>query len=357
MEDKKDLVITSEELATLLNDAVAKGIAPMEEELKRKVLSNEVTKEVKDLVGIEKAAKWLQAIAMGDYNTVKALSEGVGADGGYIVPTEFRAIVIEKLQKAAVIRPYAQVIPMGRNKLEVPVEGSAVTASWKGENVDLDETNPDFGQIVLDTNKLTGLSIMSRELLADTPINLVNYIAGRFANAFAQAEDKAFMTGAGTTEPKGLRQYTVGGGDQLGADLTGDDLITLFYGLPAQYRKNSVWLMHNNIIALCRKLKDGVLGRYLWTDGLGDAPATILGRPVLEQNDIPIDLGVGNDESEIWLGDLQFYLIGDRQTMEVEQSTQAGDAFVKHQLWLKVIERLDGQLALTDAFVKLAKVK
>ena len=92
-------------------------------------------------------------------------------------------------------------------------------------------------------------------------------------------------------------------------------------------------------------------------DGLNDAPATILGRPVLEQNDIPTNLGAGTDESEVFLGDLSYYLIGDRQSMETETSTEAGDAFVNHQLWMKVVERLDGQLSQTEAFHLLTGVK
>jgi HK97 family phage major capsid protein len=178
-----------------------------------------------------------------------------------------------------------------------------------------------------------------------------------FAKKFAAEEDLKFMTGAGTTEPTGLRTYTVTDTPQAAASLVGDDLIALFYSLPVQYRRNAVWLMHNSIIKLVRQLKSVIDGRYIWTDGLADAPATILGRPVLEQNDIPIDLGTGTDESEIWFGDLSYYLLGDRQTMEVETTTQGAGTFEKHQVAIKLIERIDGQLGLTDAFAKLSAVK
>lgn len=354
------MTLTPDDLAAVISKAVAEQLdaaLPKFEEASRKAIhAGAPDEDINALQGVEKAARWLKALGQGDLVTVKALSEGVGADGGFIVPTEFRAIVTEKLYKQAVIRPNAQVIPMTRNKLEVPVEGASVTATWTAENAAATESNPTFAQVVLDTNKLTGLSKMSRELLADTPIELVNYVAGRFARVFAQEEDKAFMAGSGTGQPKGIRTYTITSTAQAGANLAADDLISLWYSLPSQYRSNAFWLIHNDVIAKVRKLKDSE-GRYLWTDGFGEAPATILGRPVLEQNDIPVNLGVGSNESEIFVGDLQYYLVGDRQTMEVEQSTQSGDAFEKHQLWVKVIERLDGQLALTDAFRKLTGVK
>lgn len=164
------------------------------------------------------------------------------------------------------------------------------------------------------------------------------------------------MTGTGTGEPKGIRQYTVSSTGQAGANLAADDVIKLYYSLPSQYRSTVTWVMHNNIIRLVRLLKDSN-NRFLWSDGLSEAPATILGRPVVEQNDIPTNLGVGSDESEIWFSDLSYYLIGDRQEITIESTTEGAGTFENHQVAVKVIERVDGQLGLTDMFVKLTGVK
>lgn len=312
---------------------------------------------LKKLTKTERVAMFMKAVVFNDLVTVKALSEGTAGDGGFLVPAEFRAVVIEKLLKEAVIRPRATIIPLNRDKMEIPSEATSVTTYWKAENSPLTESNPTFDQIVLDTNKLTGLSKMSRELFADSAVNLMDYLTTLWGKKFAQAEDTAFMAGAGTTEPTGIRTYTfTQTTPQAGASLVGDDLIDLFYLLPSQYRRNSVWLMNNSIIASVRKLID-LQGRYLWTDGLGDAPATILGRPVLEQNDIPTNLGTGLDESEIYLGDLSYYMIGDREQMGVETTTQGAGAFENHQVAMKMWERLDGQLALTEGFAQLTAVK
>ncbi len=310
----------------------------------------------KQLEGNAKIAKFLQAVVTGDYAVAKDLSEGTGSAGGFLVPTEFRALVLEKLNKDAVIRPRATVIPMSRDKMEVPAESGGVTVYWVGESTAITSSDVSFAQIVLNTNKLAGLSAMSRELFEDSAVAVVDYVGRAFAKAFQAEEDKKFMTGSGTGEPKGLRQYAVTSLAQAGANLAADDVIKLFYTLPVQYRRNAVWLMHNSIIKLVRLLKDSQ-GRYLWTDGLGDAPATLLGRPVLEQNDIPTNLGGGTNESEIWFGDLSYYLVGDRQEMGIETTTEGAGAFEKHQVVVKVWERLDGQLGITDAFVKLTAVK
>ncbi len=312
--------------------------------------------DLKNLTKEQKVMKFFQAVVFGDNATAKALSEGTGTEGGYLVPTEFRAAVVEKMYKEGVIRPRATVIPLTRDKMEVPAESGGVTVYWTGENSAFTESNPTFAQVVLNTNKLTGLSKMSRELFADTAVNLMDYIARLFARAFNTEEDKKFMTGSGTGEPKGLRQYTVTSVAQAGANLAADDIKELFYTLPVQYRSRASWLIHNTRIKLVDKLKDSQ-NRYLWADGLAGAPNTLLGRPVLEQNDIPTNLGAGSDESEIWFGDLSYYLIGDREEMGVETTTQGAGAFENHQVAFKVWERIDGQLGITDAFVKLTAVK
>ena len=324
------------------------GVFPSKDDPNGEGLEN-LTKE-------EKVKKFLKAIIDNDSVTAKALSEGTSADGGYLVPNEFKAAIIAKRDVAAVIRPRATVFPMTRDKMDVPSEGNAVTLYWAAENAALTESNPTFGNTTLNTNKLTGLSKMSRELFGDSAVNLMDFLAGLYGRKFALEEDKKFMTGTGTGEPKGIRQYTLSSLAQAAGSLAADDLIKLFYTLGSQYRNQSTWVLHNNVIRLIRLLKDSN-GRYLWTDGFQDAPATILGRPVVEENDIPTNLGAGTNESEIFFGDLAYYLIGDRQEMTIESTTEGAGTFENHQVAVKVIERVDGQLGLTDPFVKLTAVK
>lgn len=312
---------------------------------------------LKDLDKDQRIMKFIQSMVFNDMATVKALSEGTAADGGYLVPAEFRASVIAKRDKVAVIRPRATKIPMSRDKMDIPAEGNAVTMAWTAENAALTESNPTFGTVQLNTNKLTGLSKMSRELFADSAINLVDYLAGIFGRALAKEEDKVFTAGDGSGKPKGIRTYTFAQTlAQAAGSLAADDLIKLFYKLPVQYRDAAAWLLHNDIIQKVRLLKDSN-GRYLWTDGFNDAPNTLLGRPVLEQNDIPTNLGAGTNESEIYFGDLSYYLIGDRQDMTMETTTEGAGTFENHQVAVKVIERVDGQLGQTVGFAQLTAVK
>ena len=70
---------------------------------------------------------------------MKALNEGSGEAGGFLVPEEFRAELLSLALEEAVVRPRATVIPMASNTIKIPrikdtshasnVHGG-VTANW-----------------------------------------------------------------------------------------------------------------------------------------------------------------------------------------------------------------------------------
>lgn len=304
----------------------------------------------------EKMAKFVTAVVYNKPEELKALSEGTDADGGYLVPTEYSSIFLAKLATVSKFRKYATVLPMGRDKMTVPADANAVTVYWVGENADVTESNPTFGSVTLDTNKLMGLSRMSRELFADSSISLIDRLTVIFTNAFNKEENKVFMAGDGSGKPKGVRAYTITDIAQAGSSLVADDIENLYFSLPEGYRENpgTVWLMHGNTIKKVNALRT-TAGAKLYPELLDKG--VLLGKPVLEMPDIPTNLGTGTNESEVFFGDLGAYLIGDREQIGVENTTVGEGAFKAHQNVFKMWERVDGKLGVTDAFRKLTGVK
>jgi len=313
----------------------------------------------------EVIGKFLNALADNDLSVIKDLGDASDG-GGYLVPLEFSATLIEMLYKLPVLRSHATRLPMTSDSMQIPVETATVNANWTAELATITQSDPTFGEIILNANNLIGISRMSRQILADSAINqdLTNWIMGRFAASIGRAEDTAFMTGSGTGQPKGIRQYTFTHTvAQGGAHLTGDDLINLYHTLPFQYRAlgNPVWIFNDATLQLVRRLKD-TTGRYLYEEGYGQVfttegtTPTLMGAPVLVQNDIPTNLGGGTNASEIYFGDMSYYLIGDRESIFSEVSTQEGTSFAQHRAAVKVGERIDGQLSLVDGFAQLTGV-
>lgn len=284
------------------------------------------------------------------------LLENTGATGGFLVPAEFRAEVVTKLEKFPYIWNRALHIPCASDKLEMPSETGSVVWSWTAESATITASNPTLGQVVFSINFLAGLTKTSRQLLADSRIDIGDFLSYLYARELGKELDKQFMTGDGSGKPLGIRNSGVTNTvAQAGANLAYADIVSLWHALPSQYRANAVWLAHDSRFSLVERLADST-GRPIFVQP-GQALQTIYSRPILEQQDIPTNLGGGANESEIWLGDLNYYGIADREEMGLEISTQAGTSFETHQAWFKLWTRIDGRVMLKDAFAYLSAVK
>ena len=277
---------------------------------------------------------------------VKALASGVDEAGGYMVPPEFRAQLIEDLQDKAFLRSLVTVIPMNTNSMEIPTLTSSVQVSWGTENTSISTTTARFGDLTLTPYRLNTLMYTSRELVADSAINVVGLITRLFNEAIGRAEDAVIINGDGSSKPKGILQETLSGIDNANSDSGLPDAIKkLPYRLGTAYRPRARWIMNSKSLEHVASLKDGD-DRYLFSSGNGGLVEkdgrVLVGYPVHEQNDMPLDT--------ILFGDLSQYFLGDREQVSVETTTEGGDTFAKHQVAIKIIERIDGEVAQVNGF-------
>jgi HK97 family phage major capsid protein len=347
-------------IAEVVTEEVHKGLKEISEQFKERQITEATDPKNKTKAALLKSGTFLKALISGDETVLKDLSEGVDANGGYLVPTEFYGQIVERRQKRAYLRRFATVIPMGSDKMDIPTDGNDVSVNWVAELATITQSDPTFGQKTLSVNLLAGLSRMSRQLIQDAAVNegIAELVIRKFANKIARVEDTVFMTGADTTQPRGLRSETVTSVAQAGASLAANDIIELYHAVPQQYRDDAIFIMPDSRLKLVRQLRS--------TDGYpiyesafrtGEELPTLLGRPVVTNDDIPTNLGAGTNESEIWFGDFSYYYVGDREQIGAETSTQEGTSFEKHRAAVKVWERIDGRAVITEAFAKLTAVK
>ncbi len=277
---------------------------------------------------------------------VKALSEGDAASGGYLVPTEFRAQLVEDIKDQPVLRNLVTVIPMATDALELPTLASDVKTSWGSENTAISTTTARFGTLAFAPKRLNTMMYTSRELVADSAISIVPLITRLFVAAIGREEDRVIVAGTGSGQPTGIfaSGLTYGGFSNLSG--TDADLATkikkLPFKLPTAYRKNARWVMNSAAIAHISALKD-TQGRFLYTEGIeGQSPAKLVGYPVVEQNDMAAET--------LLFGDLSYYYLADREQISVETTTEGAGTFEKHQVAIKIVERIDGKVAINNAF-------
>jgi len=105
------------------------------------------------------------------------LSVGVDTKGGYTVPDNFEATLIEALEEENLFRKIVNVIRTSSGDTKIPVVAETGTAFWVDEGGLIPESDVAFAQITLSAYKLATRIKVSEELLNDSVFNLEQFIA------------------------------------------------------------------------------------------------------------------------------------------------------------------------------------
>lgn len=319
--------------------------------------------------------KFFKALATGSKTELRALQDeiasgyskdagdkqqvAVNADGGMLVPVDISLAIIDKLKYLSPIRQYARVIKVGA-KSKFTIADKKPTANWVNEAEALTVSKATFSQKDFVLNKVGGLGKFTYEALNDTAStpDLQNYVVSQFAEAIAEVQNNAFVNGDGSKKPFGFRSSDITPKEvtQTGANLKYNDLVSLKYALAKPYRDTGVFMANGNTIAKLVGMTD-TTGRPLFVPAMTEnEPDTLLGRPLIEVNEIPANLGTAKNESEIWYANLNDYIIGDNEAIRIEFGT-TGDDFETDKISLRVIARTAGRPVSGDGFAVLKNVK
>jgi len=282
------------------------------------------------------------------------LQEGNDSSGGYLVPDEYDARLIQGLTDENILRKLGTVIKTsGQHKINIA--GTKPAAAWVDEGEPLSFGDATFNQINLDAHKLHVAVKVTEELLYDNAFGLENYLIDQFAKALANAEEDAFLNGNGEGKPLGI--FTTTGGGEVAVTtasstaITYDEIVNLVYSLKRPYRKNAKFILNDQTIATLRKLKDGN-GQYIWQPALqAGEPDRLLGYEVLTSAYVPT---IAAGAPVIAFGDFSYYNIGDRGVRSFAELKElfAGNGMIG----FVAKERVDGKLVLPEA-VKILKIK
>lgn len=283
----------------------------------------------------------------------RALSKGTATAGGNTVPTTFYDQLVEHLvDTTSVLQAGATVLNTASGEvIEVPVTTSHGTAAAVAEAGALAGTDPAFAKRTLGAFKFGQLITVSRELVDDTAVDLVGYIARAAGRNIGLALGAKLATGAGTTEPWGvITRATTGvtGGTGVTGAFTADNLIDLMFSVVGPYRVNGSWLVKDATLGSIRKLKD-TAGRYLFDPAATvGAPDTLLGRPIYTDANMA---GVALSAKSVAFGDLSAYFVRIAGGVRFERSDDY--AFGNDQIAFRAIVRADGELSDQTGSVKL----
>jgi len=299
-----------------------------------------------------------------------AMSSTDPGSGGFLIPEEFRATLMELALESAVVRPRARVIPMQSLRISMPTVDVTSNASsvyggvvgyWTEEGAALVQSQPAFGRITLEAKKLTAYTEVPNELREDSAISVETLIDTMFPAAIAWFEDIAFMFGSGAGEPLGVFnqqnnaiviQAAQGGQDGVaspnGASIVWENIVGMYARMLPSSLNSAVWVVSPATLPqlLTTALSVGTGGSLVGMaagNGSVSPVMSLLGRPVIVSEKVG-NLGLSGDVNFVDFGQ---YLIGDRMAMQSATSTEY--KFGQDITAYRFIERVDGRPWLQSA--------
>ena len=248
-----------------------------------------------------------------------AMSTTTPAEGGYTVPSEIAALVIDQMKAYGGMRQVAQIITTaGGNALNFPAsDGTAEVGEIVAENIGASALDISFGTVAVNPYKYSSKKIaLPVELIQDSVIDVVGFVTNRLATRLARITNSHYTVGTGISQPAGVITRAGTGktgltGQTLG--VTYDDLVDLIHSINVAYRTPASRFMLNDLsLAVLRKLKD-TTGRPIWNpgdnEGIADGiPGTICGYAYTVNNDMAV---MAANARSIAFGDFSQYIIRD----------------------------------------------
>lgn len=285
-------------------------------------------------------AKWMRggdkALSAEEWMAVRnTMSTTTDAEGGYTVPEEWAASVLEALKAYGGMRSVATILRTSDGvQINYPTsDGTAEVGEIIAENQPATDLDPEFGTKSLVVYKFSSKVItVPIELLQDSAVNVEQFVQGRIEQRLGRITNQMYTTGSGNGQPHGIMPTSTAGktGAVSGtAVITYDDLLDLEHSIDPAYRGSPAvrWMMNDAMLKLVRKLKDEdkrPLFLPSYDAGIrGGVPAELMGYQIQINQDVAAPAVLARS---ILFGDMSKYIIRDAMNMSLFRFTDSAYA-------------------------------
>jgi HK97 family phage major capsid protein len=290
-----------------------------------------------------------------NYRVLTTGGQSGGTLASSIVPTDFYDMLIAHLiEVSGVMQCGPTVLNTGGGEtLQVPKTTAHSTAASAAQAGSIATSDPAFSMQTLSAYKYGVLLQVARELIDDTAVDLLGYLAMQAGRALGNAFGTNLVNGTGNGQPYGIVNNAVG----VTGATTGvagapsyANLVDLEYSVIAPYRqsRSCYWLAADKTIGGFRKITDTV-GRPIWEPSavLG-SPDLLLGKPLVADPFMPA-MGLG--AASIAFGDFSQYFVRLVGGVRFERSDDF--AFSTDLVTFRAILRGDGTMVDRTGAIKL----
>lgn len=268
---------------------------------------------------------------------VSGMSQGVGADGGFLVPPSFSSTIWEGLNRVSdsllartdnytITGESLTFVANAETARTVGNRWGGVRGYWLAEADQVTSSKPTYRKLKLEPQQLGVFCYVTDKLLRNSAVALEQYLTRAATDEINFLVGDAIINGNGAGKPLGV----LGSGSlvsvdketgQAAATVVAENIVKMWTRLHPSSKPNSIWLVNPSIEGQLPLMTIGVgtsgLPAYMPPGGLSQSSyGTLLGRPV-----VPCEycaaLGTVGD---IILCDLKAYATGTRGGIESAMS-------------------------------------
>lgn len=281
-----------------------------------------------------------------------SMSEGVGADGGFLVPDAYVRMMLDASLESEIVRPRANIVPMvsktaiasgfdTMNHTGGSIAGFSL--QWLGELGTGTRQKGKVRRVMLTAHKAAIFTQASNELADDAP-GFGNDLESTLIQAVGWGIDYYAIHGTGAGQPLGLMNdpalITVSKeGSQAASTLLAANILKMYARMHPACIGNAIWMASSTTIPqLASVFIESTTGGYSEPilKQQGDA-FFMMGRPVILTEKCPT-LG---SKGDLVLVDWSQYALGMRKEITIERSNAPG--WTEDATDWRTIIRLDGQ--------------
>jgi HK97 family phage major capsid protein len=285
----------------------------------------------------------------------KALTAGDAASGGFLLAPEMSDEIIELLLPRTTVRKHIDnVQELSSGQINVPKLTSGAAVSWGAEVAAIQESAEAFGQVALIAKQEKVLIPVSNTLMRRGGPRVQAIVRNDALRQMTIGEDSKFLRGDGTgSAPKGLRFWANTANIVASTGVTNALITADLLGLITKLQTANVpmtkpwWTFSPRSLNAIMGLQT-TTGAFVYRDEL--AKGTLFGIPYDVTTQVPVNLGSGKANSEVYLADGDELALGQGPQLQIALSEDATfvdannktiSAFQRDLTLLRVINEVD----------------
>lgn len=309
-----------------------------------------------------------------DSVSTRALQASLGSTGGYLIPIELSSELIELLRPRTVVRracPSSRQISLPRGNLTIGRQNTGATVGYVGEGQSTAYTQETVGEITFQAKKAKAIVPISNDLIRFAQTSADMIVRDDLVRQLAVLEDQNFLRGVGSAfAPKGLRYLAAAANVTTAtASYNLSTVISDLGWLVTQLENanvpmtNPVWFFSAKTKNYLYDARDSV-GAFQFRDEMDKG--RFRGYPFFWTQNIPSNLGASSNTSEIYLVDMDEFIIADVPGLMIDASQEASyssdgstltnSAFDRDETVIRIIAEHDCNIKHTAAAAVLTAV-